>query len=356
MKVKAMVVLEPGRMELKEFDLLPPEKDQILLKLCATSVCASDPKIFLGVTGIEKFPLIMGHEIIGRVSEIGEEAAGRHGLKPGDRVVVEGKPICGHCEWCRTEHYYQRCASKTYGVNMTADRPPFLFGGYAEYMYLVAGSLPHKVAPGVPDLAASFSSVMANGVRWVKTLGQMTFGQKLVISGVGSQGVAALMVARECGIGPIVIIGLEIDKARSELAKKFGVDSTVNIDREDPVYAVPKIPGGPPDVVIETSGVPSAIQTALTLVKPTDRVVTIGLSGGKDTSIKFDTLVNKGITIVAGAGQAGNWQDALRIVNSRKYAVEEISNFTYSLEELHKAPEETAHPPESFIKRAVVFD
>jgi threonine dehydrogenase-like Zn-dependent dehydrogenase len=355
MKAKAMVVLEPGRMELKEFDLLPPEKDQILLKLCATSVCASDPKIFLGTNGIEKFPLIMGHEIVGRISEIGAEAAARHKLEIGDRVVVEGKPICGHCEWCRTEYYYQRCASKIYGINMTVDQPPFLFGGYAEYMYLVAGSLIYKVAPGVPDLAASLSSVMANGVRWVKTLGQMTFGQKLVISGVGSQGLAALMVARECGVGPIVIMGLETDKARFELAKKFGADSTVNVNREDPLSVVPKILGGPPDVVIETSGVPSAIQTALTLVKPTGRVVTMGVSGGKDTSIKFDMLVNKGITIVAGSGQAGNWQDALRIINSRKYAVEEISNFKYSLEELPKALEETAHPPEGFIKGAVVF-
>ena len=80
------------------------------------------------------------------------------------------------------------------------------------------------------------------------------------------------------------------------------------------------------------------------------------MSGGKETSIKFDTLVNKGVTILAGGGQAGNWQDAMRIINSRKYPVEEISNFTYSLEELPKALEETAHPPEGFIKGVVVFD
>jgi threonine dehydrogenase-like Zn-dependent dehydrogenase len=239
---------------------------------------------------------------------------------------------------------------------MTADQPPFLFGGYAEYMYIVPGSIPHKVAPGVPYLAASLSSVMANGVRWVKTLGQMTFGQSLAISGVGSQGLATLIGARECGVGPIVILGLNRDQARFELAREFGVNFTVNIEQKDPLKAVPEMLGGPPDVVVETSGVPSAIQTALELVKPTGRVATIGLSGGKETSIKFDPLVDKGVTILADAGQAGNWEDALRIINSRKYAIEKISNFTYHLEELPRALDETAHPPEGFIKGAVVFN
>jgi len=338
MKAKAMIVNEPGRMELKEFEIVPPQRDQILLKLGVTSVCASDPKILWGKTSLVRFPVIMGHEIVGRVAQIGEEAAARYGLKPGDRITVETGIPCGHCEWCRTENHYQKCQSAgLYGLTMTADKPPFLFGGYAEYMYLLPGTLIHKVAPDVPDLAASLSSVMANGVRWVKTLGEMTFGQSLVISGVGSQGLATLMAAREW-------------------AKEFGVDFTLNIEQEDPRKVVPKLLGGFPDVVVETSGIPTAIQTALELVKPTGRVVTIGLSGGKETPIKFDPLVDKGVVILADAGQAGNWKDALRMINARKYAIEKISNFTYRLEELPRALEETANPPDGFIKGAVVFN
>ena len=356
MKAKAMVVIEPGRMELNEFDIVSPKKDQVLLKLRVTSVCASDPKIFWGRTSLVKFPVIMGHELVGEVAEIGAEAASRYGLKPGDRIAVEGQILCGHCDWCRTKYHYHKCQeARIYGINVTADQSPFLFGGYGEYMYLLPGSLPHKVDPAVPDLAASLSSVVANGVRWVKTLGQMTFGQSLVVSGPGSQGLAALIAARECGVGPIAMMGLGRDRARLELAKEFGVDFTVNIEEEDPRKAIPKLLGGFPEVVVETSGVPSAIQTALELVKPTGRVVTIGLSGGKDTSLKFDPLVDKGVTLLADAGQSGNWKDALRIVNSRKYAIEKISNFTYRLEELSRALDETAHPPEGFIKGAVVF-
>ena len=74
MQAKAMVVVEPGRMELREFEVVPPRKDQILLKLNVTSVCASDPKIFAGHVPWIKFPLIMGHELVGQVIEIGDDA------------------------------------------------------------------------------------------------------------------------------------------------------------------------------------------------------------------------------------------------------------------------------------------
>lgn len=107
---------------------------------------------------------------------------------------------------------------------------------------------------------------------------------------------------------------------------------------------------------MKTSGAPSATQTAIELVKPTGRVVTIGLPGGRETAIKFDRLVGKGVAILADAAQAGNMEDAVRIVNSRKYAIEKISNFTYDLEELPRALRETADPPEGFVKGAVVFD
>jgi alcohol dehydrogenase len=110
-KAKAMLLVEPGRMELREFEIVPPQKDQILLKLGVAPVCASDPKIFLGKTSLVRYPVIMGHEIVGRVAQIGGEATARYGLKPGDRVTVEAGIPCGHCEWCKTKHNYQKCKS-----------------------------------------------------------------------------------------------------------------------------------------------------------------------------------------------------------------------------------------------------
>jgi len=357
MKAKAMVLIKPGHLEMMEYEVFDPAPDQVLVKTGVTSVCASDPKIFHGETPFKFYPIIMGHEFAGTVAAIGPEASNWYGLKEGDRITLEPTIPCGHCQWCRTRYDYHKCRPlRAYGVTMPANQPPHLFGGYGEYLYLLPGSLVYKVGNGVPERAASLSSVIGNGVRWVKTLAQMTFGESLVISGAGSQGLATLMAARECGVGPTVILGLARDQDRFELAREYGVDYTINIEQDNPLEAVPDLLGGPPDVVVETSGVPGAIQTALDLVRMKGRVVAIGLSGGKATPINFDALVVKGVTILSDHAQAGNYHDAMRILNSRKYAVEKINNFTYSLEELPRAFEETANPPEGFIKGAVVFE
>jgi threonine dehydrogenase-like Zn-dependent dehydrogenase len=357
MKAKAMVLVKPGRIEMQEFDVLEPKPDQILVKTGVTSVCASDPKIFRGETPFKFYPIIMGHELAGKVADIGAEALALYGLKVGDRITVEPTIPCGRCGWCRTQYNYHKCRPlRAYGVTMLADQLPYLVGGYAEYMYLLPGSLVYKVAEGVPDLAASLSSVIGNGVRWIKTLADMTFGQSLVISGVGSQGLATLIAAQECGVGPIAILGLGRDAARFELAREYGVDHTIDIEQVDPHEAVPDLLGGPPDVVVETSGVPSAIQMALDLVKMKGSIVSIGLSGGKETPIEFDALVVKGVTIFCDHAQAGNYPDAMRILNAGTYAIEKINNFTYTLKDLPSALEEAANPPEGFIKGAVVFD
>jgi len=357
MRARAMVVVEPGRLEMQEFEVRPPAADQILLKTKVTSVCSTDVKVFHGQTPLGRYPVIMGHEFAGQVVEIGAEAAARCGLKPGDRVTPEPYVPCGHCDWCRSDHHYHNCPEvRLYGISFPANQPPHLLGGYAEYVYLMPGSILHRLGPDTPELAASLSSVVGNGVRWVKTLGQMSFGQSLVISGAGSQGLSALAAAKAAGVGPVVMLGIGRDEARFELAREFGVDFVVDVEKDDPLKKVPELIGGQPDVVIETSGVPAAIQTALRLVRASGRVVVIGLSGGKETTLRFDELVWRDVIVATGKGQAGNVGDAMRLINGRRFAFEKINNFHYKLEDLASALEDTAHPPEGFIKAAVVFE
>ena len=357
MKSKAMVLVEPGRLELREFEVRPPAPDEILIKTRVTSVCSTDIKIFHGQVGSARYPVIMGHEFTGEIVEIGSEAAKIYRVAVGDRVTPEPYIPCGHCSWCRTDHHYHNCPDvRTYGLSLACDRSPYLFGGYSEYVYLVAGSLLHKLGPQAPDLSGSLSSVLGNGVRWIKTLGQMSFGQSLVISGAGSQGLCTLAAAREAGVGPVVMLGLSSDQARFDLAREFGVDHVVEVDRQDPLQAVPDLIGGPPDVVIETSAAPAAIQTAIKLVRRSGRVVSIGLSGGKQTAIAFDDLVWRDITLVCGKGQAGNVTDAVRLINAGKYSFEKINNSHYALKDLDRALSDTEKPPTGFIKAAVVFN
>ena len=357
MKAKAWVLIEPNRLEPAEFEVGPPDKGQILVKMAVTSVCASDPKMVHGTSPFKAYPIILGHELSGEVAEIGPEAARAQGLELGDRITIEPTRPCGECRWCRAENAYHKCRPlRAYGVTMTSDKPPHLYGGYAEYMYLEPDSLVFPLAPATPHLAACLSTVIGNGVRWVDHLTGVREGESVVVSGAGAQGLASVIAAREAGAGKIAVLGLERDQDRFNLAREFGADFAVNIQAHDPREAVPDLMGGPPQVVVETSGVPSAIQTALELVAPLGRVAAIGLSGGRETPIRFDDLVAKGVRLAMDHAQAGQMKKAMEIINSGRYALEKINNVHYRLEDLPQALEDTAHPPRGFIKGAVVFD
>ena len=213
----------------------------------------------------------------------------------------------------------------------------------------------HKLNSSVDSMAASLSSVVANGVRWVKTLGKVQFGESVVISGPGSQGLSSLAAALESGAYPVIVLGLSTDGERFKLAKEFGAHHIIDVDKTDAVEAVRSLLPNGADAVIETSGTPRGIQAAIKMVRRAGRIVSIGLSGGLETPIRFDELVWNSISILTGLGQAGNVRDAMKLINADKYPFAKINNTVYALEDLEKAIEDTEQRPEGFIKGAVVF-
>jgi threonine dehydrogenase-like Zn-dependent dehydrogenase len=356
MKSKAMVVTTPGQMELQEFELSPTPSDHVLVKAAVTSVCSTDVKIFGGHTPVGRYPLVMGHEIACEVVEIGSQAAGWYDIKVGDHITVEPYIACGRCQASRSDHFYHYCThGGIYGLNLTCDKPPHLFGGYSEYFYLAPGTIIHKQNESMPDSAASISSVVANGVRWAKTLGNIQFGESVVISGPGSQGLCSLAAALHAGAAPVIVLGRDCDTERLNLALEFGAHHVINVDQDDPVEAVTRILPDGPDAVIETSGTSEGIRAAIEMVRRTGRIVNIGLSGGMETPINFDLLVWKSVSIISGLGQAGNVADAMKLIDTGKFPFEKINNRTYRLEDLHQAIIDTKARPAGFIKAAIVF-
>lgn len=357
MRSKAMVVTAPERMELQEFELRPTPEDHVLVKTSVTSVCSTDLKVFKGKTPFVNYPLVMGHEVAGEVVEIGSAAKHWYPFEAGDRITIEPYIACGRCRHCRSDHFYHHCSSGgIYGISLSCGQPPHLFGGYSDFFYLVPGAIAHKQNDQMLDSAASISSVVANGVRWVKTLAQVGFGDSVVISGPGSQGLCSLAAALHSGADPVIVLGLDCDAARLQLALEFGAHCVINVDQENPVNLVGSMLPEGADVVIETSGTPSGIQAAIQMVKRGGKIINIGLSGGVETTIAFDDLVWKSVSLISGLGQAGNVADAMKLISSGRFAFEKINSHTYKLEELAKALRDTEERPSGFIKGAIVFD
>jgi D-arabinose 1-dehydrogenase-like Zn-dependent alcohol dehydrogenase len=101
-RARAAVLVAPRRIEIEEFPLPSCGEDDGMLWVEATAVCGSDVAVFRGEFSTDLFPmpLILGHEIVGRVERIAARAAARWGVRAGDRIVVEEHIPCGRCALC----------------------------------------------------------------------------------------------------------------------------------------------------------------------------------------------------------------------------------------------------------------
>ncbi|NLD49150.1 MAG: alcohol dehydrogenase catalytic domain-containing protein [Clostridiaceae bacterium] len=336
--VKAAVLTGIRSMEIQEFPRPQIKDDDMLMKVDMVGVCGSDPGYYFGKMEVP-FPIIMGHEIVGTVEEIGDEMSQLKGIKKGDRVVVETHFGCGQCNECLSGNYKHCVLFRCFGVFMSSSTPPYLWGAYSEYLYVPRVAVVHKIDRDVPLEAAVLTcAVIGDSIRWVRTIGGVTIGDTVVILGAGQQGLGAVVAARESGASKIIVTGTKRSSRRLELAKEFGADYIVNGDETDVVDFVNDITNGKlADVVFDASGNVKAIESATDLVRKRGTIVTPGLYSGR-ASIDLNKLVLAEQKLLgAFTHDLNSVIPAIKLIESRKYPLEKMVTHKYTLEEAEKA-------------------
>ena len=334
-----MVLYEPFKMEMREFDYPQVSADDMVVKVDLVSICGGDPIEFSGRNVKTHLPLILGHEMVASVDELGEIASQKYGIKKGDKVTVEPYIVCRECEYC-LNGYYQLCTqSRAYGVNISCNVPPYIWGAYGEYMYIASGSKVHKIAPGVKDEAAVLSSVLGNGVRWIRTKGKVKFGETVIIIGAGAQGLATVIAAREANAGKIIVIALEKLSIKWQLAKEFGATHLIDLEKDNqPLKTVREITGNHlGDVVVECTGAPHLVELGLDLVRPAGRYVIVSTNGYEKVPLTTDKIVFKEIDVFGGLGQSWDTEPAVEIINSGRVPLDKMITHTFPLERAEEA-------------------
>jgi alcohol dehydrogenase len=336
-------VLEDTRkISLKEFAIPQIGPNVGLLKVEMVGICGSDVAYYKGKLKPFALPLIMGHETVGFIEEIGSEAEKDWGVSKGDRVVVEASIRCGECRYCVTGNY-RHCRNQfNYGHHVSCDRPPHLWGSYGQYMYLSPGSLVHKISRDVSAKAAVLvNAVIANGIQWLNRIAGIRLGDTVVIQGAGPQGLANVIAARESGASPIIVTGLGADEQRGcfALAREFGADYTVNVEAEDPIKLVSELTDGAmADIVVDVTGSPDAVLRSVELVGRMGTLILAGLAGPETVTplvtdklvwkeVRLQGVVSKGVEAVLAA---------IRLVESGRYPLEKMVTHTFSLPDAEK--------------------
>ncbi len=302
----------------------------------------------------------MGHEILGFIEDIGERAARAYGVTRGDRVIVEGSVACGHCYYCRTGNYRLCDFTIGYGTRTSSAVPPHLWGAYGQYMYLAPYSGVHKLSPKIPaEVGVQITTVIANGIQWVRRLGGASVGDVVVVVGVGPQGLSSVAAAREAGASLIVALGLTVDEARLALARELGAHHTINVEELDPVAEVTRLTqGAMADVVVEVSGSPKGVNAAISMARKQGTVVLAGLTGATTlTSIPVDVLVYREVRL-QGAFSKGTEavRAAISLVESERYPFARLVTHRFPLARAEEALRCVAREVEGVNPIKVVLD
>lgn len=246
-----------------------------LIRIGACGVCGTDLHILKGHWPKPlPWPFTLGHELAGVIVEIGDQLTTDFMGKPigvGSKLMLPPLMPCGRCDWCL---HYPETANKCltpvyYGRYLGFDKPPHLWGGWAEMVYVDFAELPgtkiYKLPDEMPLRLGALSEPLTSGIRALERaqrVGGFPWNATVVIQGTGPIGILAIAAAQEMGAGRVIAVGAPEDP-RLALARKFGAEATVNIDEyktaEERIGAVRDLVGGyGADLVMDCSGHPSA--------------------------------------------------------------------------------------------------
>ncbi len=344
--VTAAVAVAPLRTEIQHLPLPTIGPDDGLLTVEACGICGTDWDFYTRKRGARLGPLILGHEVIGRVLAVGERAAQRWKVNPGDRIAVEEFLPCGHCEFCFTGRHALCEATDSrseqdflrYGATST-DVPPGLWGGFGEVLYLHPHALVHPLHDAMsPDLATLFIPI-SNGVRWVLKEGRLPLGGTVVVIGPGAHGLGCVIAALEGGAGRVIVIGRS-PGARLEAAQALGA-LTIAATQADVVATVKEATNGAmADLVIDLApGAPDTVATALALARKGGTILLAASKYGQPVAGALnDTVVRKELTIKGVRGHDyQSVEEALSIIRSDRYPLQRLRTHRFPLAQVDQA-------------------
>ena len=279
--------------------------NDLLIKINKTAICGTDMHIFNWDEWSQStipVPMIVGHEYVGQVVEVGQEV---RGFKIGDRVSGEGHITCGHCRNCRAGRVH--LCRNTVGVGVNRQ------GAFAEYLVIPAYNA-FKIPDNISDDLAAIFDPFGNAVH--TALSFNLTGEDVLITGAGPIGIMAAAVAKHVGARHVVVT--DVNDYRLALASKMNATRTVNVAKEnvkDVMDELGMTEGF--DVGMEMSGVPIAFTDMLENMNHGGKIAMLGIPP-KDMAIDWNQVIFKGLEIkgIYGREMFETWYKMASLIQS----------------------------------------
>lgn len=329
--MKALVYAGPGKKELREV-----EKPKIIhdsdavVRLLKSTICGTDSHILGGDVPAVKDGLILGHEGIGIVEEIG---SGVKNFKVGDKVIISCVTACGTCDYCK-KTLYAHCEDGGWILGHLIN------GTQAEYVHIPhADNSLYHIPAGISDEAAvMISDILPTGFEIGVLNGQVKPGDTIVIVGAGPIGMSVLLTSQF--YSPAKIIMVDIDDNRLKESRRFGATHTIN--SKDADAAIKEIfeltDGRGVDVAIEAVGFPATFDICQRILAPGGHLANVGVHG-KPVELQLQDLWIRNVTITTGLVSTSSTPMLLKTLGSGKINVEELVTHRFPFKNIVEAYE-----------------
>jgi alcohol dehydrogenase len=270
--MKAVVFRGPGDIRLEMMSVPKARAGEVVIRVTLTTICGTDLHILKGEYPV-KAGLIIGHEPVGVIHEIGD---GVTGYAVGDRVLVGAITPCGQCNACLSGNWSQ-CGGALGGWKFGNT----INGAQAEYL-----RVPHAQAnlAKIPDELADeqvvlLADIASTGISAAES-GDLQIGDSVAVFAQGPIGLCATAGAKLKGAS--LIIAVEADPVRAEMAKRMGADVVLDFTQGDVIEQIKGMTGGRGvDVAIEALGTQATFENALRVLRPGGTLSSLGVYSGK---------------------------------------------------------------------------
>jgi len=270
--MKALVFHGPGKISVEQVPIPKPGPGEAVIRITLTTICGTDLHILKGEYPV-KPGLTIGHEPVGVIHELG---VGVTGYQIGDRVLVGAITPCGQCAFCLSREWSQ-CGGPIGGWKFGNT----MNGAQAEYLLV-----PHAQAnlAKIPDdlrdeQVVLLADIASTGISAAES-GDAQIGDTVAVFAQGPIGLCATAGAKLKGAG--LIIAVESDPVRMQMAKRMGADTVLDHTKTDVVGEIKRLTGGVGvDLAIEALGTQATFENALRVLRAGGTLSSLGVYSGK---------------------------------------------------------------------------
>ena len=321
--MRSIVIHSAKDLRVEDRDVETPGPDEVVVRLERGGICGSDLHYFnhggFGTVKLKE-PMILGHEVAGRIAEVGERVTN---LKIGDLVAVSPSRPCGHCRYCQEGKQNHCLNMRFYGSAMPF---PHIQGAFREV--LVASASQCVVANGLSAGEAAVAEPLSVCLHAVRQAGEV-LGKKVLITGSGPIGVLTVLAARRAGASEIVVT--DIADAPLAHATACGADRVINTATTPEALAQYSAEKGYFDIHFECAGVAVALASGVAALRPGGVIVQLGLGG--DMTVPVQAITAKEIALKGSFRFHQEFETAVSLMRNGLIDVKSLITHTVPLEQ-----------------------